>query len=115
MKGVFICVVLTLAMVQLMVKPGQAAVSCGNVASALTQCVPYLTGTVTAPATECCNGVKRLVASVTTTQDKRQACNCVKQAASRYQNLKDAAASALPGKCGVSLGYPVSRTFNCDS
>ncbi|CAN4125939.1 unnamed protein product [Withania somnifera] len=88
-------------MVQLAVF-AQGAITCSQVDSNLVACVPFLTQGGE-PGAACCNGVE------TTT-----ACNCVKAAANRFSNLKDAAAQSLPGKCGVSLNIPISRNVNCD-
>ncbi|XP_057466661.1 non-specific lipid-transfer protein 1-like [Actinidia eriantha] len=112
MKGVII-VVVVLAMVQLMVEPGQA-ITCGQVDAALAPCVPYLTGGGN-PAPKCCDGVKDIKGMASSTVDKRATCNCVKAAANRYPSLKDDAAEALPTKCGVQMDIPVSRTTNCDN
>ena len=42
-KGLAITVVAVLAVVQLLVRPSDAAVSCGQVDTALAPCVTYLT------------------------------------------------------------------------
>ncbi|KAK1282586.1 hypothetical protein QJS10_CPB22g00128 [Acorus calamus] len=40
-------------------------------------------------------------------------CECLRQVAARYSNLRDEAAQALPGQCGVSVGIPISRNTDC--
>ncbi|XAR63257.1 hypothetical protein NMG60_11023134 [Bertholletia excelsa] len=135
MKGVVIAM-LVLAKVQLMVEPSQAIIY-GQVNASLAPCVPYLTrgGNPASaccngwmhlwlrvpyltgggnPAPACCDGVKIIKGMASNMADKQAACNCVKQAAIRYSNLKDDAAQALPTKCGVSMDIPVSRSTNCD-
>ncbi|KAA8515854.1 hypothetical protein F0562_019033 [Nyssa sinensis] len=112
MKGVVISMIVVLAMIQFMVKPGQA-ISCGQVDASLAPCVPYLTGGGN-PAPACCDGVKNIKGMAATTADRRAACNCVKDAANRYSNLKDDAAQALPAKCGVQMNIPISKSTNCD-
>ncbi|KAL7203882.1 hypothetical protein ACSBR2_017021 [Camellia fascicularis] len=112
MKGVVI-VMVVLAMIQLMVEPSWA-ISCGQVDGYLAPCVPYLIGGSGSPAPTCCDGVKNIKGMASTTADKRAACNCMKQAANRYSNLKDDAAQSLTAKCGVQMDIPVSRTTNCD-
>ncbi|PIA36716.1 hypothetical protein AQUCO_03300135v1 [Aquilegia coerulea] len=79
---------LVLAMIQLMVEPSQA-VNCAQVDLSL-----------------------RLVV---TTADKRQTCNCVKQAISLMPNIKGDAVSSLSGKCGTPLSFPISKDFDCNS
>ncbi|KAK9150490.1 hypothetical protein Syun_008799 [Stephania yunnanensis] len=101
-------------MVQLMVEPSQA-VNCVDVDKSLLPCLTFLTGQVPEPAGGCCDGVKALKGLVTTTADKRQACNCVKQAAAHYQNIKDDAVSSLAGKCGAPVSFPISKNIDCNS
>ncbi|KAF8413530.1 hypothetical protein HHK36_001521 [Tetracentron sinense] len=115
MKGLFISVLMVLAMVQFMVEPGQAVITCGQVDSFMAPCIPYLTGGQPVPAAGCCKGVKSLRGATGTTGDRRQACNCIKQGASRYKNIKDDAASALPNKCNTPVSIPISRTVDCNS
>ncbi|XP_022872303.1 non-specific lipid-transfer protein A-like [Olea europaea var. sylvestris] len=105
-------VVAILAVIQLLVQPGQA-ITCGQVDAALAPCIPYLTGGGE-PSGACCGGVKAIQGMAQTTADKRACCTCVKAAANRYANLKDDAAQALPMKCGVSMDIPVSRSVNCE-
>nr|P86137.2 RecName: Full=Non-specific lipid-transfer protein 1; Short=LTP1; Short=nsLTP1; AltName: Allergen=Act d 10.01 [Actinidia deliciosa] len=88
------------------------AVSCGQVDTALTPCLTYLTKGGT-PSTQCCSGVRSLKSMTgTKVPDRQAACNCLKQAAARYQGIKDAAA-ALSQKCGVQLSVPISRSTDC--
>ncbi|KAF6168574.1 hypothetical protein GIB67_005186 [Kingdonia uniflora] len=83
-----IAVLLVLAMVQLMVEPSQA-IDCISVDKNLIQCISFLKGAVPNPPEACCKGVKTLKDTVTTLADKQFACNCVKNAAAQYQDLKD--------------------------
>ncbi|KAF7048385.1 hypothetical protein CFC21_057164 [Triticum aestivum] len=54
-----------------------AAISCGQVNSALGPCLTYARGGA-GPSAVCCSGVKRLAAATQTTADRRAACNCLK-------------------------------------
>ncbi|KAI3913605.1 hypothetical protein MKW92_038249 [Papaver armeniacum] len=112
MMKVFFCVFAVLAM---MVGPSQAAFTCTDVDKCLVQCLPYLVGTATVPAPGCCAGVKQIKAMTTTTEDRRQACGCVKDAANKYQNIKEDAASGLPAKCDAPLDYPISKNIDCST
>ncbi|XWS45820.1 hypothetical protein CRYUN_Cryun14cG0012300 [Craigia yunnanensis] len=112
MKGDVISVLVVLAMVQFMVKPGQAAVSCQEVNDSLAACVPYLTSGGN-PTPACCSGVGKLQKMAPTTADKQAACNCVKDAASRLPTIKEDAASSLPAKCNVQVDFPISKNTNC--
>ncbi|CAK7349693.1 unnamed protein product [Dovyalis caffra] len=113
MKGAVISVLVVLAMVQFMVKPGEA-VTCADVNSDLAPCVSFLTGKGGGvPTPLCCSGVSKLKDSAPTVADKRAACDCVKQAATRIPDIKEDAASSLPTKCNVQLDIPISKNFNC--
>ncbi|KAJ4710669.1 Non-specific lipid-transfer protein [Melia azedarach] len=111
MKGAVISMLVLVAIVQMMVKPGEA-VTCGQVDASLAPCIPYLTAGGT-PAAACCDGVKNLKTITPTTADRRAACDCVKAAAARYPSIKQDAASSLPQKCGVQMDIPISKTTNC--
>ncbi|KAI3962934.1 hypothetical protein MKW92_006191 [Papaver armeniacum] len=67
------------------------------------------------PAPGCCAGVKQIKAMTTTTEDRRQACGCVKDAANKYRNIKEDAASGLPAKCDAPLDYPISKNIDCST
>lgn len=109
------CVLIALMVVvaaAVLVQPG-FAVTCGQVETSLAPCMPYLTGGGN-PAAACCNGIQNLKNLTPATSDRRDACRCVKAAASKFQNIKEDAASALPDKCGVQIGIPISMSTNCD-
>ena len=113
MKGVVISVLVVLAMVQFMVKPGQAAVSCKEVSVSLAPCISYLTSGAGNPTTACCDGVGKLQKMAQTTADKQAACNCVKDAAAHLPDIKEDAAASLPAKCNVQVSFPISKSTNC--
>ncbi|KAK6943611.1 Bifunctional inhibitor/plant lipid transfer protein/seed storage helical domain [Dillenia turbinata] len=112
MKGGVMLAVAAFAMVLFMVRPGNA-LNCAQVDTALVPCVPFLTGSAPVPASGCCDGVRSIKSMVASPADKQAACNCVKEAANRYTNIKDDAAAALPNKCGVDIGVPISRSVDC--
>ncbi|XP_038711775.1 non-specific lipid-transfer protein A-like [Tripterygium wilfordii] len=107
MKGAAVILVVV-AMVYSMAKPGEAVPSCGQVESSLGACMQYLiSGSNLTPA--CCEGVKNLKAITPTTADRQTACNCLKQAAAKFPNINQDAASSLPQKCGVDTSVPISK------
>ncbi|XP_010483549.1 PREDICTED: non-specific lipid-transfer protein 4 [Camelina sativa] len=101
----FTCLVLTVCIVASV----DAAITCGTVASSLAPCGGYLAkgGAVPPP---CCAGVKKLNGMAQTTPDRQQACRCLQSAA---KGINPSLASSLPGKCGVSIPYPISTSTNC--
>jgi hypothetical protein len=95
-------------------RPADGAVTCDDVSSSLKPCVGYLTGKEAAPPAECCAGMKRLRTLPVDTAERRQACECVKQAATRYEGLNADAVHNLPDKCSSPLPFPISLNFDCD-
>nr|AER92599.1 putative lipid transfer protein [Linum usitatissimum] len=97
-----------------MMNAGVSALSCDQVDGGLAPCVSYLTGRG-AVTPGCCNGMKGLLVEARTTADRRQACNCLKSAASKLPGLNPALAAGLPGKCGVKIPYKISISTNCNT
>ncbi|KAK2997501.1 hypothetical protein RJ639_026458, partial [Escallonia herrerae] len=106
MKAAVISAIMVLAMVQLMVKPGQA-INCGQVDASLTPCLTYLRQGGTPPPL-CCNGVRTITEMATTQADKRVACQCVKDAAT---STKMEVADRMRNK-EVALGAGVELSFS---
>lgn len=114
MKGGFVAVVAILAVVAALAVMRVEAVTCGQVDSELFHCRDYLTGREGFPPKACCDGVSEVKGLAVTPADKRAVCSCVKEAANRIADLKDAAAQTLAEKCEVQLDIPVSRTVDCN-
>ncbi|CAN1229991.1 Non-specific lipid-transfer protein [Linum grandiflorum] len=92
------------------------AVSCGQVASALAPCVPYLQGNGMGALTQrCCNGVRSLSSAASSTPDKQAACRCLKNFAAGASSINYGLAAGLPGRCGVNVGFPISPSVDCNS
>lgn len=89
------------------------AITCGQVARALSPCVNYLKTTGAVPPRPCCNGVRAINAAARTTADRRTACQCLKSAAGSIKGIKQPTADALPRKCGVNIPYKISFSTNC--
>ncbi|CAM0953846.1 unnamed protein product [Alopecurus aequalis] len=90
-----------------------AAVSCGQVTSALSSCLAYARGGGS-PSAACCNGVRSLSAAAKTKADRQAACGCLKKLAGT-NGIKPGNAASIPSKCGVSVPYPISSSVNCNS
>jgi hypothetical protein len=98
----------------------RADVSCADVDANLRACVGYVTGKEAAPGGECCAGVRRIRGMPSGTAERRQACECVKQAAAGYQPLNADAIRDLPKQLwsGVIVSCPnmtISSKGNLDS
>ncbi|XP_057830687.1 non-specific lipid-transfer protein 1 isoform X2 [Cryptomeria japonica] len=118
MKGkmvAFAAVALVVVVMAVAVERGEAAITCTMVTQKMAGCVGYLQSGAGKPTANCCAGVKSLAQSATTTQDRRTACGCLKQASSAVPNVKPNAVSSLPASCGVSLPFKISLNTNCNT
>ncbi|XP_062094678.1 non-specific lipid-transfer protein 1-like [Humulus lupulus] len=109
----FVIVLAIVALVAAAV-PMTEALTCGQIQGSLAPCLTYLKSGG-APATGCCKGIKDLVAMAKTTADRKSACNCLKNAASKVPGINPTFASALPSKCGANIPYKISTSTNCNS
>nr|ABA33855.1 phospholipid transfer protein 1 [Zea mays subsp. parviglumis] len=91
----------------------EAAISCGQVASAIAPCISYARGQGSGPSASCCSGVRSLNNAARTTADRRAACNCLKNAAAGVSGLNAGNAASIPSKCGVSIPYTISTSTDC--
>ncbi|KAF7027439.1 hypothetical protein CFC21_039482 [Triticum aestivum] len=87
-----------------------AAISCGQVSSALSPCISYARGNGANPPAACCSGVRSLAGAAWSTADKQAACKCIKSAA---DGLNAGKAAGIPSKCGVSVPYAICATVDC--
>ncbi|KAL9362029.1 hypothetical protein Peur_044814 [Populus x canadensis] len=106
--ALLLCIVLSAPMLNV------DALSCGVVAVDLEPCLTYLKmGGRVPPA--CCKGVVALKSAAETTQDRQDACNCMKQTASKVGGVNAVFAAALPRLCRVNISYNISTSTNCTS
>ncbi|KAF0916573.1 hypothetical protein E2562_007648 [Oryza meyeriana var. granulata] len=90
-----------------------AAVSCGDVTSAIAPCLSYVTGRMSGPSSSCCSGVKSLNSKASSSADRRTACSCLKSMAGSVRSLNMGNAASIPSKCGVSVAFPISTSVDC--
>lgn len=113
-SGMVVCLIATLAMFLLMSESGES-LTCGEAVNPLIPCLPYVTGTTPQPSTVCCQGVKHLNEIASTSEIRREACKCIKNAASGMPNLKDSCVEDLPSKCGTTLPIRISKDIDCNT
>ncbi|GMH24946.1 hypothetical protein Nepgr_026789 [Nepenthes gracilis] len=113
MKAVAVAVAVVAAVIQVMARPAEGTITCGQVKMALAPCMPYLTSQGGTPPPGCCAGVKAIETMATNAADKQVACSCIKEAAAEFPNVRDDSATQLPGKCGAPLDFPISPNFDC--
>ncbi|GMN40565.1 hypothetical protein TIFTF001_009786 [Ficus carica] len=93
--------------------PAAEALSCGTVSSSLAQCIAYARSSGGTVPTACCNGIRTLNSLAKTSQDRKDACACLKSAAGRISGLNLSLIAGLPGKCGVNIPYKISPSTDC--
>ncbi|XP_022867164.1 non-specific lipid-transfer protein 1-like [Olea europaea var. sylvestris] len=98
--------------IHLLLAPSTSAITCSDVIKDLKPCLNYLKSGSGSPPSDCCAGASSLVSSATSTADKQAACACLKTAAKSI-SFKPELAKSLPGKCGISLPYPISPSVDC--
>ncbi|VAI16008.1 unnamed protein product [Triticum turgidum subsp. durum] len=96
-------------------REASAALSCGQVDSKLAPCVAYVTGRASSISKECCSGVQGLNGMARSSSDRKIACRCLKSLATSIKSINMGKVSGVPGKCGVSVPFPISMSTNCDT
>lgn len=113
-RSIFAAAAALLLLVALAAVPRrEAALTCVNVVSFLSPCIPYARGTTTAPSAACCKGVQGLNQAAKTTPDRQTACNCIKSTVTTVRGINPTIVSGVPGKCGVTVPYPISSSVDC--
>ncbi|CAL4904567.1 unnamed protein product [Urochloa decumbens] len=108
--AVALAMVLGLVMMSL----ASAAITCGQVASSLSPCIPYATGSASSMPSSCCSGVRSLNSMARSSSDRQAACRCLKSLAGTIKKLNMGTVSGIPGKCGVSVPFPISMSTDCN-
>ena len=91
----------------------EASITCYQTVNDLDPCIGYLIGPTRAkPPPACCDGLKTLMASAATKEDKEEACKCIKAATqiiiTNYQNAQD-----LPKYCNIHLPFNITQEMDC--
>ncbi|VAH71896.1 unnamed protein product [Triticum turgidum subsp. durum] len=91
-----------------------AAISCGQVTSALSPCISYARGNGANPPAACCSGVRSL-AGVWPVQPGAPLTSKQRASASKSApgGLNAGNAADIPFKCGVNIPYAISSSVDC--
>ena len=114
-KAVVAAVVLAAVVLMMAGREASAALSCGQVDSKLAPCVAYVTGRASSISKECCSGVQGLNGLARSSPDRKIACRCLKSLATSIKSINMGKVSGVPGKCGVSVPFPISMSTNCNN
>ncbi|GLU15225.1 hypothetical protein SLE2022_317340 [Rubroshorea leprosula] len=91
-----------------------ATISCPEAIITLTPRVPFLTGVSPSPSAFCCEGVSKLNDEASTTQDRRELCNCLKGVAPSF-GVNPEIAKELAPKCRVKTPVPIDPNIDCNT
>ncbi|TYH01809.1 hypothetical protein ES288_A09G089100v1 [Gossypium darwinii] len=109
LNGVFWCVgVLGLVTVVLTVH----AITCKEAVQTLMPCGAYLTTLAPSPTLACCQAVASVNASASTTQSRRDLCECFKKKALVY-GVDPQKAKQLPGLCAAQVPFQCDLSVDC--
>ncbi|KAE9612130.1 putative plant lipid transfer protein/Par allergen [Lupinus albus] len=110
MKNVFVAFLSLLAILVLVVEPGQSF-NFEKARDQLSPCLNYVIGIGNTPSIECCNGVHALESSLPTREDRRAACRFLKSTIKSYPIITDEKISSLLKQCGAKI--PFSKNIIC--
>ncbi|XXG42768.1 hypothetical protein AAC387_Pa01g2961 [Persea americana] len=113
-RSAFACFAVLLFMVMMMEGwRSEAAMSCGQIVTALTPCIPYSRDGGTVPHA-CCAGFQGVIAESKANPDLQAACRCMKNfIESTVPRMKVALVNSIPGKCGVNLPWKFGPSLDC--
>lgn len=90
----------------------RAVITCDTVFKDLKPCLSYVLVGGSVP-TQCCNGLKSLLANAITKMDRQEACSCVKKLATAATDEQVGRAASIPGLCGTHVPFKISRDVDC--
>ncbi|XP_027345456.1 non-specific lipid-transfer protein 1-like [Abrus precatorius] len=109
-----IVAVMTLCLMLSTFSTGQIdEITCDEAISLLQPCKPYLVGSAEISG-QCCEGANTVFLRASTTQNRRDVCNCLKIAASK-NGVKPDRAKQLPQLCKIDLPVPVVPSIDCNT
>nr|XP_004513718.2 non-specific lipid-transfer protein A-like [Cicer arietinum] len=89
-------------------------ISCPGAIFSLVPCVPFLTGLGSAPSASCCAGANNVFQKADNVQARRDLCNCLKGASSKFGVNSDKA-KQLPQLCNINLSFPIDLNIDCNT
>lgn len=89
-----------------------ASLTCAEITTLLTPCIPYAIVGGTVP-TICCEGIKTLNAASNGTADDRAACSCIMNGLKPIPGINYDLVGTLPEACGTTCPYKITPTTDC--
>ncbi|KAG2390951.1 hypothetical protein LR48_Vigan07g031700 [Vigna angularis] len=93
-------------------KPSKG-ITCEQEKALARPCLEYLTKKTDAPSTSCCDGMKKIISSSPTKEEKQAACTCLREAGNRIPNLDKLRLNSLCKDCKIKLHNLMSNDLNC--
>ncbi|KAK6782577.1 hypothetical protein RDI58_020373 [Solanum bulbocastanum] len=90
-----------------------ALVTCNMVYSSLEPCLGYVLGGGLSVPSECCDGIKSLLSTGRTIDDRQSACKCIKSAGSNANEAQVNRAATLPRICKTNVPFKISQHVDC--
>ncbi|CAN0911925.1 Non-specific lipid-transfer protein C, cotyledon-specific isoform [Linum grandiflorum] len=94
-------------------KSGVTSITCSTVDDDARPCLPYATGKSNSISLDCCSGLRNLIASTSTIDDKKTACNCLATAFKIFP-VQDDLLKKIPDLCKLQVPFNMSTTVNCN-
>ncbi|XVE51037.1 hypothetical protein DITRI_Ditri02bG0006300 [Diplodiscus trichospermus] len=88
------------------------AMTCEEAIAALMPCQSFLTTPAPSPTLACCKAVANVNAAASTTQSRRELCECFEKYAPAY-GVKPEKAKQLPVLCAVHVPVPIDPSVDC--
>ncbi|CAL0306603.1 unnamed protein product [Lupinus luteus] len=90
-------------------------ISCLEATPLLLPCIPFLQATNDKKPTDaCCSAASTIVQRATSTQNRRDLCQCFKQAASGI-GLNPDHLKQLPELCKITISFPLDPNVDCNT
>ncbi|CAL0324777.1 unnamed protein product [Lupinus luteus] len=90
-------------------------ITCGEVGPLILPCVPFLQGSGPGqPSTSCCSATKIVFERATSTQNRRDLCQCFKKVAPII-GVNPHRSKQLPKMCNIRLSFPLDSKINYNS
>ncbi|XP_027340851.1 non-specific lipid-transfer protein 1-like [Abrus precatorius] len=113
MMNVFVAVMTLWLMLSTFSTSQTDEITCDEAIPLFKPCKEYLVGSAEI-SPQCCEGANTVYKRASTTQNRRELCSCLKNAASKY-GVKPDKAKQLPKLCKIDLPVPVDPSIDCNS
>ncbi|KAG9441597.1 hypothetical protein H6P81_017451 [Aristolochia fimbriata] len=93
----------------------EAAIDCAGMKHELASCVPYLTAKVIQAPKKCCSGMRKMNKVVDTEENRKAACECMREAAGKTPALRTDRVHGINPLCETKIPNDVIVNPSCKS